>query len=596
MSGPSSLPLPSVHSPSGWTRSEGGVRLVRWARPARIILVGAWLLAALIHLFAGRGGRPYTWPPSYLVLELLACASLAFRAWHHPGKGRLAWSLLAASALLEVPNLLFDALQLRGFHPGLLTRLSSFLTLATGILVVAGILNFPKGREGRGMFRRRAMDSLIFTAALLFLFWVMGIQGSLRAAAPGVGFRVFAAYLNLALLGGGLVFMTSYHPDRARGPLGWFGGSALAWLAGISCWTLAGFPKVVATEGWIIVAACIPLFQGLAAWSPRAVEEALVEGGSEGRLPDLLPYLPVVLSLLVMTGLLAWAPTKVSRGAMVLFLAMVVLILLRQFQAVLDLLGARKTLNEQVLRRTKALKQAQETLLRTERMNTLALMGAGLAHDLNNLLCAMKGTAELAAMNLEDGLPPSQGDLDRIATSADRAASLTRRLMEFVRREEECLAPTELGRELMDMERDLRLLLPRSIAFRLEVEGTDPLVVMSSRLRLEQMLVNLVANAVDAMPTGGNLLVRVAPEPDGERVLIEVVDSGEGMDAQILARVFDPFFTTKAPGKGTGLGLSSLKALVEEGEGRLDVESEPGHGSRFQIRLPRLAEGALSPR
>jgi signal transduction histidine kinase len=390
--------------------------------------------------------------------------------------------------------------------------------------------------------------------------------------------------------------MTSYHPDRVRGPLGWFAASGLAWLAGLSCWTLAGLPKVVAAEGWILVAGCIPLFQGLAAWSPRSVEEALLGGGPEGRLPDLLPYLPVILALLMMTGLLAWAPAEVSRGAMALFLVMVVLMLLRQFQAVVDLLRARKTLNEQVLKRTKALRQAQDTLLRTERMNTLALMGAGLAHDLNNLLCAMKGTAELAAMNLQEGLSPSQGDLDRIATSADRAASLTRRLMEFVRREEESLAPTDLGRELRDMEPDLRLLLPNGVAFRLEIAGADPLVVMSSRLRLEQMLVNLVANAVDAMPAGGSLRVGVAPEGDGGQVLIEVADSGEGMDSEILARIFDPFFTTKPPGKGTGLGLSSLKAMVEEGEGRLEVDSEPGQGSRFRILLPRLDATALSPR
>ena len=86
----------------------------------------------------------------------------------------------------------------------------------------------------------------------------MGIQASLRTAAEGVGLRVLVAYLNVALLGGGLVFMTSYHPDRTRGPLGWLAASGLAWLAAISCWTLAGLPSILATTPWIILAGAIP--------------------------------------------------------------------------------------------------------------------------------------------------------------------------------------------------------------------------------------------------------------------------------------------------------------------------------------------------
>jgi signal transduction histidine kinase len=224
-------------------------------------------------------------------------------------------------------------------------------------------------------------------------------------------------------------------------------------------------------------------------------------------------------------------------------------------------------------------------------MNTVALMGAGLAHDLNNLLCAMKSSAELAAMNLEAGLSLVPEELTRIASTADRAAHLTRRLMGFVRRDVEQLSPMDLGGAVKEMEAILRLLLPRSGELRIQMLPGKALIVESSRLRLEQMLVNLVANARDAMPDGGRLTIKTGPGvPETDYALIEVVDTGVGMAPEILERIFEPFFTTKPPGKGTGLGLSSLKAMVEEGGGRLAVESEPGKGSRFRILLPRLSE------
>jgi signal transduction histidine kinase len=283
------------------------------------------------------------------------------------------------------------------------------------------------------------------------------------------------------------------------------------------------------------------------------------------------------------------APLHLVRSASGIFLVMVVLLLLRQVQAMQDLEAARRTLEDRVQQRTQALEQAQNTLLRAERMNTVALMGAGLAHDLNNLLCAVKSSADLAVLNLEDGVAPGEKELNRIAQAADRAALLTRRLMGFARREGEELAAMDLGREVLEMEVTLRFLLPRSVVLHIDAPARETLLVQSSRLRLEQMLVNLVANAVDAMPGGGKLGIRVARSGAGQdQAMIEVSDSGVGMSEEVLARIFDPFFTTKAPGKGTGLGLPSLKAMVEEGDGRLEVESAPGRGSRFRILIPIL--------
>ncbi len=557
-------------------------------RLPRALLGGAWILVASVHLVLRSEQRLLAWPLGYMLLEVLACASLAYRAWQTSGKARRAWWLLAASAFLSVLDLFPSALQPGGHLPPWISVLTTYLSLLEGILVLAGILSFPRGRERGGRFRRRVLDALIFAVSLLFLLWVMGVQGSLLAAAQGMGLRVLVAYLNVALLGGGLVFMTSYHPDRIRGPLGWLGASACAWLAAISCWTLTGLSSVVATEPWIVLAGAIPLFQGLAAWSPRSVEESLMVADPEHKIGVLLPYLPVSIAVLVLAAMLVWAPRHATREAYALFLVVVLLLLFRQVLAIEDLEAARRTLEDRVRQRTKALEQAQGTLVRTERMNTMALMGAGLAHDLNNLLTVIKSSAELAVMDLEESGQTVTKDLARIATTADRAARLTGRLMGFVRRESEELSPMDVVREIWEMESTLRLLLPRSVNLHLEFPSDGGVFVRSSKLRLEQMLVNLVANAGGAMPNGGKLTIYAGPgDPGTKDALIEVADSGIGMSAEVMERIFDPFFTTKPSGKGVGLGLPSLKAMVESDGGRLEVSSELGRGSRFRIFLPK---------
>jgi signal transduction histidine kinase len=569
---------------------SGGVRL------AKGLLLGVWVLVALVHLSLAPEQRGLVWHVGYLLLEVLAMASLGYRAWVVHGRSRRAWWLLATSAFLDVINISFWVLSDWGYPFSWESGLIKALSLAAGILVLVGVLNFPKGKVQEGGDRRRILDGLLFAVSVLFLLWVVGAHGALHAADRTLGLRVLVAYLQAALLGGGLVFMTSNQPQRLKGPLGWLGASAVAWLVVLTGWALAGFPVIPEVQWWWSLVGCIPLFQGLAAWSTTPVEEAKV-GDSTEKVARLLPYIPILGALGVMTALLIQAPTEIVRGASGIFLAMVVLLLFRQIQAIQDLETARRTLEDRVEQRTNALEQAQDTLLRTERMNTLALMGAGLAHDLNNLLSAVKSSADLAVMKLEDGIAPGVKELHRIASAADRAALLTRRLMGFARQEGEELLSMDLGREVSEMEVTLRFLLPRTVELRVEVPAEGAILVRSSRLRLEQMLVNLVANAGDAMPGGGRLTVRVARGEVGmAQAMIEVADSGIGMTPDILERIFDPFFTTKAPGRGTGLGLPSLKAMVEEGGGRLEVESEPGRGSRFRILIPVQPEDALSPR
>jgi len=576
-------------TPATSPRPEGWGMHTAWVWWARAALVAAWLGVVVLHLASAPERRSFAWNLGYLLIEVLACLSLGYRAWRCDREERLAWQLLWASTLLDVINISLWIPPALG-HPLIWApRLLKGLSLATGILVLAAVLSFPRGSSRGGGSRRRILDGLLFAASILFLLWVVGVHGALRTANPDLNLRVLVAYLNAALMGGGLVYMTSSRPQRFRGPLGWLGASALAWLVVLSGWAMAGLPLVPQTQWWWPLVGCIPLFQGLAAWSPTP-EEVPAARGTTGMFTRLIPYFPVVGALAVMAVLILRAPLYLVRGASGIFLVMVLLLLLRQVQAVEDLEAARRTLEDRVRDRTRVLEQAQHTLIRTERMNALAMMGAGLAHDLNNLLGAVKSSADLAVMNLEEGVPPGPSELNRIAMAADRAALLTRRLMEFARREEEALQPVDLGRELRGMEVTLRLLLPRAVDLLIDVPLEGALIVKSSTLRLEQMMVNLVANARDAMPTGGHLGIQVARDRTGQaRAMIEVTDSGTGMPPEVLARIFDPFFTTKAPGRGTGLGLSSLKAMVEEGGGGLEVESEPGLGTRFRIHLPLVS-------
>jgi two-component system cell cycle sensor histidine kinase/response regulator CckA len=228
-------------------------------------------------------------------------------------------------------------------------------------------------------------------------------------------------------------------------------------------------------------------------------------------------------------------------------------------------------------------------MLRTERMNAVGAMGAGLAHDLNNALAGIRVQAELTRMRMEDGLSPSVSDLDRILVAADQSTTLTGRLMAFARQEEEALSPLDLAAETSKLENILRMLLTRQISLSLDL-GSGPAFIHGSRNHVEQVLVNLIGNARDAMPQGGiiTLRIRVEAEAVPPMVRLEVSDTGSGMGPEVLERLFQPFFTTKAPGKGTGLGLASVKHLVEDVNGTIHVHSVLNQGSLFTLRFPLL--------
>src|SRR5215475_3769137 len=236
-------------------------------------------------------------------------------------------------------------------------------------------------------------------------------------------------------------------------------------------------------------------------------------------------------------------------------------------------------------------------------MDALGRLAGGVAHDFNNLLTVIKGNSDLALERMK-ATDAVRGNCEQISRVADRAALLTRQLLAFSRRQ--MLQPKilDLNELITEMGRLLQRLLREDIEYRVEL-GEALGRVEADPGQMEQVLLNLVVNASDAMPRGGMLTVetenvrvdeksersRAALAP-GEYVMLAVSDTGYGMDDNIRARIFEPFFTTKEPGKGTGLGLATVYGVVKQSSGYIFVDSEPGAGARFEVYLPQVPEQA----
>ncbi|HEX5101683.1 MAG TPA: ATP-binding protein [Polyangiaceae bacterium] len=236
----------------------------------------------------------------------------------------------------------------------------------------------------------------------------------------------------------------------------------------------------------------------------------------------------------------------------------------------------------------------EEQLHRASRLESIGRLAGGIAHDFNNLLAAMLGSLELVESEANEGL---RQDLATIRHSALRARDLTRQLLAFARKQPVQRRNVDLSLLVRDVELLLRRLVGPSIMIGIDTSG--PALVSADASLLEQVLVNLVVNARDAMPDGGHLQLRVEscqgdrddPDRPGTATLT-VADSGIGMDEGTRRRIFEPFFTTKT--SGTGLGLASSYGIIQQHRGDIAVESEPGRGTRFIVTLPCLPSDALA--
>ncbi len=256
----------------------------------------------------------------------------------------------------------------------------------------------------------------------------------------------------------------------------------------------------------------------------------------------------------------------------------------------------QRTLEHRVVERTQRLEKLQSVMLRTERLNTLAMLGAGLAHDLNNLLFTTSLSVEMLRREGEAGKPARAELLGQISKATTESGRLTKRLMMFARGETDAVEPrlVELRAAVAAQEDFLRMILPRTIGFHLLLEVSSSRVLVPPTV-IEQSLVNLVSNARDAMPDGGNVTVRVREEHSDEtpRLLVEVSDTGTGIPPELHETIFETFFTTKAK-NGTGIGLASVRAMMESIGGTVCVCSLPDDGATFTLSFPIHVEEAAA--
>ncbi|MDR3721105.1 MAG: ATP-binding protein [Candidatus Acidoferrales bacterium] len=246
-------------------------------------------------------------------------------------------------------------------------------------------------------------------------------------------------------------------------------------------------------------------------------------------------------------------------------------------------------------------RQLEEELRQAQKMEALGRLAGGVAHDFNNLLTVIKGHSELIVERLP-AKDPLLGSGQQIRKAADRAASLTRQMLAFSRRQ--ALEPTvfDINSLVADMYKLLKRLIHEDIEFTFRA-GESLGRVKADTGQIEQVLLNLAVNASDAMPRGGKLVIEtknVVVNPDaaksrptvepGYYVMLAVTDTGHGMTPETKARIFEPFFTTKEQGKGTGLGLATVYGVVKQSGGFIWVDSTPGSGSRFEVYLPRVEQ------
>lgn len=246
-------------------------------------------------------------------------------------------------------------------------------------------------------------------------------------------------------------------------------------------------------------------------------------------------------------------------------------------------------------------KKLEAQLLHAQKMEAVGTLAGGVAHDFNNILNVIIGYSAMLMDRLGDD-QLSKEQLNEVLAAADRAATLTKRLLAFSRKQGIDMKPVNLNEILLGIEKMLSRIIGEDIAFTMEL-ASRKMVVLADSGQIEQVLMNLASNARDAMPKGGKLSISTgSKEMDdayitaygygkaGTYALISIADTGSGMDAETRKNIFEPFFTTKGVGEGTGLGLSIVYGIIKQHNGYINVYSEPGKGAEFKIYLPLIEE------
>ena len=243
----------------------------------------------------------------------------------------------------------------------------------------------------------------------------------------------------------------------------------------------------------------------------------------------------------------------------------------------------------------------QEQLHQSQRMEAIGQIAGDIAHDFGNLLSIIKGYTNLSFHTLKED-DPLQENIKEIQKATERATALVRQLLDFSRHQVMEMKVLDLNTLLRDLDKMLHQVISEDIKLVMRL-AEDLGKVKVDPKNIEQVILNLVVNARDAMPSGGKLFIETAnveldeayarihiPTKPGSYVMLSVSDTGDGMTPEVKERIFEPFFTTKEKGKGTGLGLSTVYRLIKQSRGNIWVYSKPGKGTTFEIYLPRVDE------
>ncbi len=269
---------------------------------------------------------------------------------------------------------------------------------------------------------------------------------------------------------------------------------------------------------------------------------------------------------------------------------------------ILRLFASRAGAEIERLRMERERQVLQGQLLQAQKMESIGILAGGVAHDFNNLLSTIIGYGQMLLRRLDPD-SPFRAEIEAINTAGRRAAQLTRQLLAFSRKQVLEIQRIDVNAVIGGVAKMLRRLIGEHIDFELDLAPQLP-PIMADAGQLEQVLMNLVVNARDAMPEGGSLIIRTGTGRPPARlcgqhpalaetdcVTIEVSDTGSGIPPELQDKIFEPFFTTKPQGKGTGLGLATVYGIVRQHNGLIEVSSTPGAGSRFTIFLPRARGG-----
>jgi PAS domain S-box-containing protein len=255
-----------------------------------------------------------------------------------------------------------------------------------------------------------------------------------------------------------------------------------------------------------------------------------------------------------------------------------------------------RDISDRLLERRKAeerLRMVEEYLRHAQKMEAIGHLAAGMAHDFNNVMTTILASSTMLLDEMEEN-DAHRGEVLEIRIATERAASLTRQLLAFLRTQPLQPRLIDVNSLVLGVEKMLRRLIGTKIELSTSLGDGLGLVEVAPG-QMEQVIVNLAINARDAMPSGGKLQIRTAriagPAEGNCRVMLSVSDTGSGMSAETMRHLFEPFFTTKPPGKGTGLSLFTSQAIVSRNGGSISVRSEPGSGTVFEVYLPVAGEG-----